>query len=560
MKRAVEFTEMKTKAKTAFSQKLKDIREARLMYANKYGAELEKKFDTQSVYVSPSGMLAVDFYAEFILSNMPTFRLGANSDYAVEIEEDINSTIRRLISLNNLDYKIFQLAVNGLRDGIGVAELVVKDKIKSGKKLTQLPDGTEEWKEYTNSYGAALELNIYDVILDEVLIDPLASPYNVRDTAKYVIVKWGDFYKDDFLELAEKEGWKVDVNQVFETMGNNPDGSDVERAQGINKPARVEVHKMFLRDGTVQTILNSEYIIDESLNNKMVDRLPLIFFTPNPGGDTPYSKTLWDDMKHAVEMESVTVNLIADNAIKNISSPIVTDSIQLANKLNISDVDPDEILTMEPDTNNNRSVADRMSTIIRPDMTVGLQFLNQIAGMDAQKISKVSSMQLGVQDKVVRSEGIANAMQSSSVGARSTLIKQTEFTLFSAMARDIIDALYNYYPKFKLTVDREALGDIKAIRVKNGSSLEEDALSDVTIMRSLLELSFSMPDALNVKDILTKYFEKLGLPNIEQYLTSPEESLLKNLLKMNIPMNQAQQMYQSIVQSAQQQQAQGGTI
>ena len=53
-------------------------------------------------------------------------------------------------------------------------------------------------------------------------------------------------------------------------------------------------------------------------------------------------------------------------------------------------------------------------------------------------------------------------------------------------------------------------------------------------------------------------FKEAGLPEIEMYLATPEKMMMKNLLAMQIPMEQAQGIMQATMQLQQRQQNIGG--
>jgi hypothetical protein len=565
MESATKFMEMYNEAENAFRtsetssrSRIAMISDARKVYNNSYGETIKSKFNTKSMYVSPEGMVIPDLFAEAVIARIPSFSYKTSKEYAVRAKNNLNNVVKDAISAHRLDSKILPIAIAGFRDGIGVFEVYPKKIVKSGWMIGTKEEGGN-MQEYNTDLGMGLEIRRYDVILDEVLIDPLADPVDVAGTARYVIVKWGDFSIEQIEQMAEEKkgqkGWDIEPNKLFASRHSMTEARDALLDEGLLKPDSVTIHKVFYPDGTIDYVAGKQYVIGSRIiNSKFIKEMPLIIYTPIPGGGTPYGRSVWDLIRHAVDIKSGCVNLSADNTAKNITASIVTDSSYLAEETDAYSLASNKILHIEP---GDRPVRDRITQIQWVDMTVGLQFLHGISAGDLQKITKISDLTLGAPGFSPRTNGVVDAMQSGSVSNISMFLKQTEDTLFQPLAKHILDILYNFYPEFELGVERELL-NVSNIRVQKGTSLEGAQGMQLQLLQAALSYAMQMPMDWDVLGVLTAYFKEAGLPEIETFLATPEEAMMKQLMAMQIPQQQAQAVIQQVQQLAQRQQQQGG--
>jgi len=566
MKVSDSFMVMYNEAEKAFrnsgsstsKSKLDMVLDARKVYNNSYGSTLQKKFGTKSMYVSPEGMVVPDLFAEAVVARIPSFSYKTSKEYAVKAKNNINLVLKDALSSFRLDSKILPISIAGFRDGIAVFEVFPKEIRKKGWMLEDSEMG-DQYVEYDQVLGTGLEIKQYDVILDEVLIDPFSDPMDVAGTARYIIVKWGEFSKEHMEKMAKekkgKQGWDIDVKVLMESDNRSTESLTALNDQGMMPPSSITIHKVFYADGTIDYVANKMFLIGEKImNSKFIGEMPLIVFTPIPGGGTPYGRSVWDLIRFAVDIKSGCVNLSADNTAKNITASIVTDSIALSEETDAYQLASNKIVHIEP---GERPVRDRITQIQWVDMTNGLQFLYNIAASDVQKITKISDLTLGSPSFSPRTNGVVEAMQGGSVSNISMFLKQTEDTLFQPLAKHILDIFYNFYPKFELGVERELLNVVN-IRVQKGTSLEGAQGMQLQLLQMALQYAMNMPMDWNTLEVLKAYFKEAGLPEIESFLATPEEAMMKMMMALQIPQQQAQMLMQQISTVAQKAQQVGG--
>jgi len=559
MKESRKLSELRHATEENLLGRIDIVKEARSVLDNDYYEEIAHKYGTDSAYMPPDLMVSIDKHVENILNSIPSLRFGGTKKHTAEVSSNINKQLRSIIRNNDLDYKISMLATRGFRSGIGVGEVIYKEKIsqglmwKDGKKVA-----------YNHNLGGTIDLNVYDVLDNEVLIDPLANPSNIKDTASYVVVKFAEYHKDDFKKIADENDWSVDMEKIEEMLPYYW-AQRSQESKGIIKPEHVVVHKIFYKDGTVDTFVNEIFLIEEGvLNNKMIAEMPLIFFIPKIAPNHCYGRLMWEDMKYSLELKAGIINLMLDNATRNVTAPIVTSDDILAKELENQSQEGGRVVSFSGVANED--VKKVFAVPQWPDMTNGSNMLFNLASADVQKISGISDISLGIQEKQIRVKDAAGIMHQNTVASQSSLIKQIEFTLLAPMADHLLKIMHNFYESFEdITVDRELL-NVKSVRVKNGSTLLEDSLTRVETLRSLLGVA-SNPALMNdfsLVNIIIDLFEEMGLPEIEKFLLNPEVATMKSMLQMGLSQEEAAaftQQAQVIAQKRQQQvaaEAQGG--
>ena len=561
MKKAEKFQQMYNEALSAFESsngsksKMDLLLEARLVYNNGYGDLIKSKFKTRSAYTSPDGMVVPDYLGELITARVPDFKFKTNKEYATKAKTSLNGLVRDIIATGNIDKKILPIVISAIRDGVSVCEVVFKEIPDDGFKLEADADGNMATVEYTNKPIPTIDINHYDVLQDEVLIDPLAKSGDVVDTARYVIVKHGSYGKESFEALAKSNNWDYDMGILFPTDSETTYSRDISDNEGFVKPDSISIHKVFYQNGTIDYIANEHFVLAEGImNNKMVKRMPLIVYTPFSNGDSPYGRSLWSMISHVSDIRSGAINLSSDQAAKNINASIVTDSVALSSELDAFDLFDNKIIHIE---SAERDVKQRLYQIQMNDMSVGLKLLIDVVSQDLQKITKVSSLSMGSPDFSPRTNGVVESMNSGAQSNISLLLKNTEDTLFTPLGQDIIKIIYNYFPKFEYVEDRE-LFNIKDVTVQKGTSIIGAQATQSELLKFGLDMALQMPTDWDVLSILKDFFKEAGLPEIEMYLATPEKMMMKNLLAMQIPMDQAQGIMQATMQLQQRQQNIGG--
>ena len=423
---------------------------------------------------------------------------------------------------------------------------------------------------YREEFGGAIDVETFGVMKNDLMIDPLANVFNPSEDARYVIVKQGLYSKRQIEMLAEQKkgqkGWNLDPDLLMECkntplMGDSNHNQDILMREGFIQREGITLHKVFWNDGRIWVVANGEYIIAELINEKLIKELPVILYTPIPGGTTAYGRMLWKNvLKWHVEGKAAIQNLTAEQSIKNIRASVLSDDPSLIQRINAADLSSDKLIAVN--SLNGRPLRDRFFQMQLVDSTPGLAGLYQILAQDTQKLSRISDLQQGIQSKQVRTDSIANAMQEDSQLMREMIVRQTENTLYTPAGRHIIKMLYNRYEEFDILkgAPREQF-NLKYIRVRNKSSIEEDRMSRLALLAQLLNMSGSMPYDLSGRQILVDMYKAAGLTEVEKYLSDPVMGMTKIFIQMGLEEQMASALAQQTVQQTQQvQDQQGGAV
>jgi hypothetical protein len=160
-------------------------------------------------------------------------------------------------------------------------------------------------------------------------------------------------------------------------------------------------------------------------------------------------------------------------------------------------------------------------------------FAVELFSHDIQKISKLSGLAFGVQDKTIRTDGIAQQLQQPALDKKSFMVKQFEQTFLTPLISDFWWILLSEYDKFNISdkIDREKLKMVSSIVCVNGSTLEQDQMTQIDILNFALSYIQRFADSnYNVDSILDALFDQIGWVDAERYKLSPQESLSKMLV------------------------------
>ena len=535
MEKLTNFKNLKKKAETA-SQKLRqDLYEEELAYNgimpqyNESGdlykdPEYYRQDEIISTYMTADYQVSVDTYSESMFFKLPTIRMNAAKGVmTIDDRTAINSELRRISMLADLDKKIMSVLRTGIRKAYCVCELVPKS-IKASGYVGNI-DSPEEFE--------TLEEQIMDLIVYDPMstyIDPNADPDNVRKTAQYCIVDLGKYSMEVFKKMCKENGWKVDYSKVSETsMKKNPYTSSIRSIEGVEDSEGVLISKLFTNDGYVQVVFNNEYALPKTINQKRIKEMPLIFYNSIPGANTPYGRLYWNMIKLSVVSKSALASVILDAVGKNYSMPTITTNKDLQNR-NWSDYGKDDFIYVMPGSD---PIEKQFFNMKYTDMTLGAQYAIGQFDADITKISKLSSVDFGFQDKGIRTDGIAAQLKQPSLTKNSSLVKQFEQTFMRDFVRDFWWILVSYYDKYdiKEKINFEKLKSISSITCVNGSTLEQDQMTQLEILQFALEYIRAFADSnYSVDKILDALFEQVGWVDADNYKLSPAETLAKMLI------------------------------
>ncbi len=562
---ADDFIDRYNDCESAFSERLDDIEESLLAMSNKLGDKIAEKFKTKSRYFAPDALVSKFNLHEALSSNIPYFQFRPASEIDVKKVKTIHTALRQMVSTYGLDMDCIMDIGNAIDTGIGVSELIVKEVWDSGwrvKEDTYVPGENEELERYKKLVSHAFKLRTYNVIDDEVRIAPNAPNFNPAAGADYIFLRDGFYTLDDIKKLAVDKsglpGWYLkddhNFNNLIYKVFDDFRASKIKNSQGVNIESvnAVPVHKVYYKDGTVDWILGKSLKIASRIpNNKYIGSMPIITSMLMPNPKNPYGMNLWEIMKHAVNMKSGVINLSADSGVKNVNASIVTDSI-IFSKNNGSDLFSNKIIPIE---NDGRDVRSRMHQLQLVDMTPALNMLLNVSSADAQRLGRVPDLLQGFQQKQVRTSGVAEAMLAGNVSAKTMMVKLAEHTLYKPLGEHMLKALYNHYPKFAEDlpgIEREDL-TMKFIRVKQGSSLEEDKSSHIETLASLKEEAKTMPFDFEITDIMRDLYKEVGLYEFDAYVADDQKKMMKILIANGLSQDMAAQVAQQALQVAQQQ-------
>lgn len=555
LKTATVYKEYLESARTAAEKRLSLLREENLIYngvipyynasSQPSGEWLEDDYasrgPTQSRYLSPDYSLAVDTYAEAMIYNFPTFDFEANDKvYSKEDVDSLNKVFTKIAFANNLPYKMMNIIRTGIRKSFCACELVPVDVTVDREYKVN-----GSWiQDKVTTYTGVLDLIRY--LPAQTFIDPNADPDDVRNTAEYCIAYLGFYSKSVYDAMAKRYGWQngKEITEISATTFTDEGGEEQEKnMEGVTRDKGVKVSKLFLRDGTVQVIVNDDFIVWEGINSKRIKRMPLIFYKSLPGGSTPYGRMLWQMMRPTVMAYSAATNLVLDNIGKNLSGPVFTTVKQLADQ-NINDFENGAVVYLK-NADPTKKLSDQITRIDFPDMTQGAQFALSKFGSDVSRISRLDSLSQGTQgQQQIRTNAIADKLSQPSISQKSAFVKQAEFSFFQEFGRDMLAILYAYYDDFKevISIDRNKLSDVRNVRVRQGSTLEEDAMSKVQKLQYALGLVLqTQEDGFSVDKFMNDLFTAIGISDPEWYALPIDQMLMKAFMKAGADPAMAQQ-------------------
>ena len=541
---ATLYKEYLASAKEAAEKRLALLREENLVYnqiiptvdaSQPTGAwsddDYASRGPTQSKYLSPDYPLTVDTYSEAMIYNFPTFDFEGNGkEYSKEDVDQLNGIFKKVAFANNLPYKMMNVIRTGVRKASCACELVpVTVNVDREYKVNGV------WiRDTATTYTGVLDLIRY--LPSQTFIDPNADPDDVRNTAEYCIAYLGFYSKSVYDAMAKRNGWKTgrDIQEISATTFTDEGGEEQEKnIEGITRGTGVKVSKLFLRDGTVQVVVNDDFIVWEGINAKRIHRMPLIFYKSLPGGSTPYGRLLWLTMRPSVMAYSVATNLILDNIGKNLCGPTFTSIKELADE-NMNEFENGEIRYLRT-ADQTKKMDDQVLHIEFPDMTQGAQYALGKFATDIARVTRLDSLSQGTQgEQQVRTNYIAQQLSQPSLTQKSAFVKQAEFSFFQEFGRDMVAILYANYEDFSgmINIDRQKLADIRNIRVRQGSTLEEDRMSQVQKMGEMVKILLStQEDGYSVDKALEGYFTAIGINDPEWYKLPLDQLLMKAFMK-----------------------------
>jgi hypothetical protein len=391
-----------------------------------------------------------------------------------------------------------------------------------------------------------IDMVVYDPL--ECLIDPLANPVDIQNTAEYVIVRRGESSKEAMMALAESEGWDFKGSELNVIPAWNEDDLMANRKKLLRRKDGMTDYDMlkkyvidiiYRKSGQREVYVNEKYKVDSSINNKMVmDRLPVVIFTPFTG-DTVYGSTIYETTLNSRKAKSTIVNLIVDSAIRNLTSPTYTTSQAVVNRMATGKVLPNEMIAVEDGM--NRSVHELFFRPQIADFTNGLNVVLNTIQQDIEKSSPIAAISQGIQTKQIRTNSVLEEMQSKTNRSIGSLTNNVELNFFVPLAKDLLCVLAGYFFKFNFNKDEisqdDLLNSYKTMRIRNGSSLTEDKVSRLEAVSGLLEEAKVSPEAFDVMDILEEKYSLLGMDDVETFFSDAESMQSKINAKTNVPVN-----------------------
>ena len=533
-------------AKGAVQGRLDDMSEESIAYMNilpcydprngKVVTEMEQYVD-QNQYFPPDYQVTVDRYANSLLESVPVIEFQTNGvDFTEDDVTILNNEIERFYTADDLNSKMTDALRIGLRKGICAMELISTSRDVSGKMWRE---GVQIDRPIVEEKGH-MDLIVYPP--QRTFIDPNADPTRPRETAAYVIVELGTFSEDVFKVMAEKNKWNIDYEIVKPEFTVNLNMEYVKNMQGVQSQEGYAVSKIFYQDGMVDVIINNKYSMGKKLNSKLVNRMPLIIYQSIGGGDTVYGRMLWMLMRDPIIAKCMTLSLSLDAVGKNLAAPVMTTESALAG-LNVNEIGRDSFFKVKG--SHDRPLANNFHQLSYREMTPASQMIMDSFNLDIQKISRLNEMETaGVQgQQQIRTDGIAAQMSGAAISQRSDFLRMAEYTFFKPLGEDILDIFRSFYEDYGniKAVSSEKLFNTKAIRVMQGSSLEEDKTSRVEKFAWFLQTIVNIADdSFDVDKVLSKLIVEMGItPNAENYKLNSEEIAMKQMVQGGVPADEA---------------------
>lgn len=556
MKIAENYKKLKMDAEAVLKGRLDDMTEEEIAYnnilpqydkrgkinpnVNSYNQEL-----MTSRYFPVNYQVTADTYVESMVNNMPfiefdTSRGEASGDEATAI----NRIFRTTALADDFFPDMASVLRNGIRKGVCACELIPYEKKISGYALQG-----GKMQPFDQVYKGHFKLIRYNP--ETTLIDPNADPDRIQETASYVIVEHGIYSEAMFDKVMTENGWQYDKNEVKAGNFREPRVDYVRQIEGVGSNSDgYKISKVFYNDGMVDVVVNDMYLVSRKLNAKALKEMPLIIYISYAGGNTPYGRMLWCLQRQSIYGKAAILNLSLDAIGKNINGPILTSFASLANK-DIRAYGKNRFIHIEQRTNDGTKLADSIFKPQYTDMTNGSVNLQNVFESDIQQTGRISALDMGSQGaQQVRTDGIAQQMSGSMVTKQSAFVKQAEQTFFRTFARHWWWILLSHYEEFdelkgvpqpdgsvKGGISRELLADIKAIRIKNGSTLPEDQMSNLQRLVSMLDiiLKTGSESGYDTTEILDAIFDNMGIPNTQRFKLDTPQAIAKHLMLAGIP-------------------------
>lgn len=573
MKIAEDYKRLKMEAEAVLKGRLDDMTEEEIAYnnilpqydargkinphVNSYNQEL-----MTSRYFPVNYQVTVDTYVESMVNNMPFIEFDTSRGEATGDEATaINRIFRTTALADDFFPDMASVLRNGIRKGICACELVPYEKKISGYALK---DG--KMQPFDQVYKGHFKLIRYNP--ETTLIDPNADPDRIQETASYIIVEHGVYSEEMFDKVMKENGWDYDKNEVKASNYREPRVDYVRKIEGVGTDSKnFKISKVFYADGMVDVVVNDTYLVSHKLNAKALKEMPLIIYVSYAGGNTPYGRMIWCLQRQGIYGLAATLNLSLDAIGKNINGPKFTTLSDLANR-DVRSFGKNRFVFVNQRLADGRKLADEIFQPQYTDITQGSVNLQNQFRSDIQQTGRISALDMGSQGtQQVRTDGIAQAMSGSMITKQSAFVKQAEQTFFRTFARHWWWILLSRYGDFdelkgekqpdgsvKGGIPRELLADIKAIRIKNGSTLPEDQMSNLQRLITMLEIIMKTgsESGYDTTEILDSIFENMGIPNTQRFKLDTPQAIAKHLMLAGIPPELAIQGTQKFLAQMQQ--------
>jgi len=570
---ATEYKKLKQDAEAVFKGRLDDMLEEEIAYnnilpqadkygkinpnVNSYGGEL-----MTSRYFPVNYQVTVDTYVESMANNMPFIEFDTSRGEATGDEATAINRIFRTTALADDFFKDIESVLrHGIRKGICVCELIPYEKKISGYALKE-----GKMAPYDQVYKGHFKLIRYNP--ETTLIDPNADPDRIQETASYIIVEHGIYSEAMFDKVMKENNWPYDKNEIKAGNFREPRVEYIRKKEGASSDTKgYKISKVFYSDGMVDVVVNDTYLVSRKLNAKALKEMPLIVYVSYAGGNTPYGRMLWCLQRQSIYGKAAILNMSLDAIGKNINGPILTTLSDLANR-DIRSYGKNRFAYVNQRLPEGHKLQDEVFKPQYTDITQGSVNLQNVFESDIQQTGRISALDMGSQGaQQVRTDGIAQAMSGSMVTKQSAFIKQAEQTLFRPFARHwwwILLSHYDEFDELKGTVQpdgsvkgglpRELLADIKAIRIKNGSTLPEDQMTNLQRLVQMLQIIIQTgsESGYDTTEILDAIFENMGIPNTQRFKLDTPQAIAKHLMLAGIPPELAIQGTQKFLAQMQQ--------
>ncbi len=384
--------------------------------------------------------------------------------------------------------------------------------------------------------GGGIDVEIYDPL--RVVLDWNAKIGDIRNTSEFCIVTIGDFTAEG---IKAKYGF-----EIAEGEGNGSGGGSTPRAfdsykktleedVGENLQNTYPVREYYLKDGSWYTIVNDTYVVNKSFaTNGDADRIPINAVVLFPTPDSHMGMTLWDYLKWPVALMSCAVNQVADNNAMNNNAPYLVSKGLGLGGYSMGDFEGD-FLEFNPIGGKNFDIKKYMDRPQIREVTDGAAFMYNKGMEQLFYVAGSTPMDFGVQDKQIRTAGVAEMVSQAIVRSDSDLAVKMENGYMNPTTWDIVQIFYTHYEDFGFDPDslpREFLENPKAIRVVNGSYLKEDQITRLNRISILIQQAQLDPQRWKWEDLMYEFSEALGVIDPYVYIKTPEEATKERLALM----------------------------